>query len=367
MGQDLLQKGQDDTFTPGLPGVYILLLCDVCHEFGLRDYDILGGLGISRDTLCQPEARVSMLTAYTACQRAIHLVGDQGLGLAYARAFKVTLMGSVGLLALSSPSILSALDSVIRFVALRTPFLEAGYEQDAEDFRVYITTRMEMNAGVRQFAMEVMLVGLANILEQLRGQQLQGVRIYMACPEPEYFRDYQADLPAPVMFNAPSWSLEGRRHTFEQAPLLSNPSMEAYAREQCEQEFMQLYGSRQGIAERIADHLAWCEVGYPLPGLEQFAEWLNISPRTLKRRLHEEGASYRDLVERELYSRARKMLASTRFSITEVAQQLGYHEAASFSRAFSRWAGMSPRDYRRTLQQPGSPLPADPTGDNHRK
>ncbi|MCH8541993.1 MAG: AraC family transcriptional regulator [Alcanivorax sp.] len=344
----------------GIPGVYLLLLCDVCHQLGLRDADLLRGLGTSRVALCQPDSQVSMLTAYTATRRAVDAVGDQGLGLAYARAFRVTLMGSVGLLALSSPSVLSALDAVIRFIALRTPFLSARFEQNDERVAVHIRCEEKLGHGVTSFVMEVMLVGLAIILEQMCGRRMPGLMLYMACPEPAYFRRYADELPAPVVFDAQSWSLEGDVAVFHSEPPLSNPAMEAAAREQCEQEYMQLYGSRDGITGRIRDHLARCESGQPLPGLEQFAGWLGVSPRTLKRRLQNEGASYRELVDAELYGRAQRLLSCERLSISQVGYQLGYHEAASFSRAFSRWAGVSPRDYRKKLEHPrGATEPPD--------
>ncbi len=355
MGHKLMRMGQlppaeqQAGFRTGVPGVYLLLLCDVCRDFGLRDADLLEGLGISRVMLCQPDSQISMLTAYTAAQRAIRKLSDKGLGLAYARAFRATLMGPVGLLALSSPSVLAALDAVIRFTALRTPFLTAAFEETEDRVAVHVRCDLPVSRGVIQFSMEAMLVGLANVLEQMCGKRIPGLRIHMACPEPPYFRRYRDDLPAPVIFDADSWSLEGDRDTFLGVPLLSNPSMEVYAREQCEQEFMQLYGSHTGIAERIRDHLSRCESGEALPSLEQFADWLGVSTRTLKRRLRSEGVSFRELVDEELYSRARRLLSRSRLSIAEVGYQLGYHEAASFSRAFSRWAGMSPRSYRNQL------------------
>ncbi len=76
------------------------------------------------------------------------------------------------------------------------------------------------------------------------------------------------------------------------------------------------------------------------------AAFLNMSERTLKRRLQDEQVSYRELLDESLYQRARDLLDQPRLSVSEIAWRLGYNDVSNFSRAFKRWAGETPRQYR---------------------
>ena len=83
-----------------------------------------------------------------------------------------------------------------------------------------------------------------------------------------------------------------------------------------------------------------------MPSLEQMAERFSMSSRTLKRRLQGEQACYSDLVETEMRLRAERLLVEERLPVAEVAHQLGYHDVSNFSRAFRRWTGRTPREFR---------------------
>ena len=73
---------------------------------------------------------------------------------------------------------------------------------------------------------------------------------------------------------------------------------------------------------------------------------LALSARSLRRKLEQEGTSYRDLVEEERRQLALQLLRSTAMKIEEVAAHLGYTDAGGFVRAFRRWQGCSPSEYR---------------------
>jgi AraC-like DNA-binding protein len=85
------------------------------------------------------------------------------------------------------------------------------------------------------------------------------------------------------------------------------------------------------------------------PRLEWIAAKLGLSPRSLQRKLADGGTTYLELLERILYERARSLIVSTRTPIIEIALSLGYSDPAHFSRAFKRWTGVSPSDYRKAF------------------
>ena len=89
------------------------------------------------------------------------------------------------------------------------------------------------------------------------------------------------------------------------------------------------------------------------PTLDHTAGLLGVPVRTLQRRLQQGGISYRQLVEQIRRETARHLLSQQDMRISEVAATLGYATPASFSRAFQRWMGMSPRAYRQKSNSGG--------------
>jgi len=88
--------------------------------------------------------------------------------------------------------------------------------------------------------------------------------------------------------------------------------------------------------------------GYP--DINKVAELRGASVRTLQRRLSDAGINYSELVEKARYTEACHLLESTHIPLAEIAKNLGYKDQSSFSRAFRRWQGISPRDYRKSLR-----------------
>ena len=90
--------------------------------------------------------------------------------------------------------------------------------------------------------------------------------------------------------------------------------------------------------------------GYP--AIDDIAPLLGVSPRTLQRALGEADVCYSDLVERCRCTAACDSLEKTQKSVKDIAVALGYRDASSFSRAFRRWTGRTPRAYRNQSLSP---------------
>ena len=83
---------------------------------------------------------------------------------------------------------------------------------------------------------------------------------------------------------------------------------------------------------------------------DDVARHFNMSSKTLERRLGERGASYRDLVDRVRRDLAKHYLADTDLRLQQIAYLLGYSEPAPLVRAFKRWTGSTPMQYRARLR-----------------
>ena len=107
------------------------------------------------------------------------------------------------------------------------------------------------------------------------------------------------------------------------------------------------------ISEEVVKSAIAASLSGDGPMIKRVAQRLNVSVRTLQRRLQEGGTSYTKLVDEIRFKSARRLLDSPRTSITDVAAAVGYTDPSSFSRSFARWSGMQPNAYRRLRARQG--------------
>jgi AraC-like DNA-binding protein len=87
-----------------------------------------------------------------------------------------------------------------------------------------------------------------------------------------------------------------------------------------------------------------------VPDFEELAVDLNIAPATLRRRLHEEGASYQGIKDQLRRDLAISYLSDSDRNVMDIALELGFSERSAFHRAFRKWTGASPGEFRRGLR-----------------
>jgi AraC-like DNA-binding protein len=104
---------------------------------------------------------------------------------------------------------------------------------------------------------------------------------------------------------------------------------------------------RASIVERVEDYVRGA-LASGACSIEHCARKLDTSVRTLQANLGDHGLKFSDILERQRIELARSHLGRERLSLDEVAAQLGYAEQSSFGRAFKRWTGVTPQQYRRS-------------------
>ncbi|MEC8020800.1 MAG: helix-turn-helix domain-containing protein [Pseudomonadota bacterium] len=153
-------------------------------------------------------------------------------------------------------------------------------------------------------------------------------------------------LPAPLRFGAAEAQLVFGPRTLDQAPRLASPlpfkRYDALARR-----FARQLGESVGVGERVR-RLLWAY--QPPPRREEVAAMLELEPRTLARRLRQEGTGFQQLLEQMLRERAQAYLRQTDDSIAQISDRLGYADPAAFSRAFQKWFGTPPSRWRADAQ-----------------
>lgn len=328
-----------------LPAIYLQLLCEVAARFGVGAGDLQQLLGLNREQLLEPDRMVPINAARAATEYAFARAGKQGLSFAYAQALSVTLHGPISLIALSSNNLLEVIQALERYFSLRAPAIHFQAEVGSETVTLHVSY-LRHEDPLRPYLMELLLMGLVVMAGQILDRPQTGTEVLMEGPPPPYYAALASQLPAPIRYDAGEYAIRVPRALMEAPLRLANPSAAAMAREACERELQARQISREEVlTARVRAVLARNDDR--LPSLEEVASALHVSTRTLKRRLQEEGRNFRALVDHVLCERATQMLQGEGLSVSEVAFRLGYNDVSNFSRAFRRWTGQSPSDFRK--------------------
>jgi AraC-like DNA-binding protein len=167
--------------------------------------------------------------------------------------------------------------------------------------------------------------------------------------KPAYADRYQDFFHSPMSFNWPISSVEVPRHWLDEPSPYYHAELWKQSQVNLETRLRE-FGSDigDGYSGYVRSCLRASEL--PLPDLSAIAERLNVSNRTLNRRLQSEGSSFRDLRNAVLCEWAERYLTESGHSVEAIAAILGYGDVSNFRRAFRSWTGLSPGDFRRREQ-----------------
>ncbi|SDX50610.1 helix-turn-helix domain-containing protein [Marinobacter mobilis] len=339
-----------------VPGVYLRVLAETVGKLGHNERQLYDGLSFSADDLKANNSRVFVTDAMVMAERALKLAGHQGLSFMLARELRVTIHGTLGLAALTSPTMGEAIDSVRRYLQLRVPFLTMNIN-DAGD-RVLVTLRAEFDVpGLYHFLAETVATTLLMLADQLIDRssaeemgfpltngKIPGIKVHLTGPEPDYFAQFADQLPADISYQQQEEMIVFPKKLLDARMRLADADASKMARDQCEFELQKALKDQGDITYAIRNMLHI--MPGPLPSLETMAERFCVSSRTLKRRLAEKDTTYREIVEQVLKDRAIQLLRYTNQSVSEIAYELGYADLSNFSRAFRKWTGKSASEFR---------------------
>ena len=179
------------------------------------------------------------------------------------------------------------------------------------------------------------------------GRDHAPLAVYLRRPPPVDARPWQAVFRAPVHFAAAEDMLCFARADLDQPLPDGNPELAAHNEAVLRKRLEALQPDT--VARRLRRALEQC-LPNGEPSAETLAHGLHLSLRSLQRHLSEEGSSYEQVLADTRRDLALQHLAEADCAIGEVAYLLGFADSSSFSRAFKRWTGQSPSQYRDSLR-----------------
>lgn len=184
------------------------------------------------------------------------------------------------------------------------------------------------------------------------GDELIPKEVRFAHPAPLSFDEQRRLFRAPVHFGCARNEVIFELADLSKPQRHAEPRLQEVLERQLEGLMAQLPPDHSLIARvkgHLVDHLLDGE-----PAVSTVAAKMRISSRTLQRRLTDEGTSFAKLLADVRCEEARRHLQNSRTSINEVAFLLGFLEVSAFHRAFKRWTGQTPAEFRRSLRMSSS-------------
>lgn len=179
------------------------------------------------------------------------------------------------------------------------------------------------------------------------GQSNMDIEIEFAYPCPGHKEEFETFFQNTVRFNCSENRVIFPAHTLKQSIVFSNV-FTANENESLCKKYQHQVQSEEVLIKKVKQTIR--NMPFTHVSLERLGDTLHMSTRSLRRHLQSHGVNYKTLLENERKRLALKRIESGEFSIEDIAQELGYLNASSFSRAFKRWFGRAPIHYKQQEQ-----------------
>ncbi len=319
-----------------------LFLLDRAEELGIDRSTLLAAARLDEEDLRDPDARVP-IPAFVALWRALlESRPDPGLGLRFGAAMTAREVGLVGYLMMHSPDLETALRRLVRFCRIlgETNRASLTVERGTGTFSWEPDSRLQ---AIPQ-TIDWILAAVLTVSEELTGSELRPLEVHYPHPKPATPGAVPGGGRTRARWDRERAALVLRASDLKRSVSAADSTLGSYLEKHAETvlralPFQHSYSRRTRLA-------IWSQLREGEPTLDCVARELKIRPRTLQRRLNEEGSSFSELLDEVRRTLATSLLEDRSLGIHEIAFLLGYSEPSAFYRAFRRWQQVSPSAFR---------------------
>jgi AraC-like DNA-binding protein len=307
--------------------------------------EILRNAALQVSEVHSPKTRISLAELMTACENAIRLSSDRHLPYRIGASIHISTYGMYGFAILCCPDFRDAMAFAWRYHLLAAPLatIEFREEKGFGSWTIEPNARAAIDPRLYRFITEMQIGIHISLMRDIMGAAFTPDHISLTYPEADDFRLPGDLIGCPIRFSNGFNRIVFRSHWLDQAARLGNKTTYPMIVALCD-ELLDELKLRVGIAGEIRA-LLLRDIANP-PTLSDVAKLLNISDRSLRRQLRQQGISFRGLLDELRTHIALKYLHTTKLSNEDIALALGFSDAANFRRAFRRWTKKSPSEIR---------------------
>lgn len=318
----------------------VSVLGKLLDHYGLDKLAIAKQAGIDTEIAYKPDDRISTAMLQKVWKIAQQQTGDGCLGITYAELIQPASLCGLGLAWITSDTLKESIKRLIRFQHALTTSTDYILNELDDCYQIVLQPKLKKPVNA---SMDAALATLYQMCRITYGPELKAERVCLSHSEPECKEKFNDFFGKKVEFNTAETQIIFTKNTFERKLASSNPEL-ARMSDQVVIEYLKQF-DKKNISMQVRAHIIE-ELNSGVPHQEKIATTLNMSLRNLQRKLKEEGASFKSILDETRCELSRQYLRGSDRSIIEIGFLLGFSESSNFARAFRRWTGVSPNEYR---------------------
>ncbi|MBQ4831095.1 AraC family transcriptional regulator ligand-binding domain-containing protein [Alteromonas sp. MMG017] len=273
---------------------------------------------------------------------ALAVTANENLGWEFGEQIQLTTLGSLGYAALSCATLGGFLNVIARFLHLRTLLFKINVE--VNEAEAYLTFEDILPlSDTRYFLLSAAVNGAVQVIRLCFSEPLAIKRIEMACSEPDHWSHVIAGGKYPVVFESKRTRVVIDSVFLSYSLATADPITQKEMYALCiKQDALHL--NQKDLIARTRDFIHT----HPRlsPSLDDASAHFFMSSRTYRRELNRCDTSYQKVLDEERAKTAKKFLAQGYTSVSVIADKLGFNDPSNFSKAFKKWTGISPAQWR---------------------
>ncbi len=305
---------------------------------------LLSSLGIEPDSPVDPSFMVSATEYYAFLERLAAVDGNPTtIPLRAGAAMCCDDYGAFGLAWKSATNLRGSYERAERYGRVLTSVSTYEVEWDEGGAFMLLHREGERRLGMR-LSNEATIASIVSISRQVSTEEVTPLAVHFKHAAPDSLVDHEAFFGCRLHFESDRDAVYLSNKTLQTPNKLGDESISRFFDTHLEQELSKLEDDsslQRRVQIRISQSLS-----EGVPAVSEVARHFAMSGRTLQRRLSDRGFSYQALVDESRRQLSKRLLQQTDYELAEVAFMTGFSEQSSFSRAFKRWAGQTPRSYR---------------------
>ncbi len=338
-----------------LIGSWATLVARCLDHYGFDGAQLCTECDIDLSQAADPEARFSARDMRRLWKTAVQYTGDPAFGLRAGCHISPSTFRALTVSMWMSRTLKEAFERLVLYAPMSATTGQAELRETADSFKIVIRLERQPNGKLyaSHEAADALLAGCVTFCRQLQHPSFKPLKIQMIRPAPDNFGPYHNVFGCPVEFGC-----EDIVMVFPKTPMLEAlPSADSEMARQADKMIVNYLQRMQqdDIVSRVEVLLRELLPKGPITRKEVAAH-LNMSLRKLQLKLQGRDTSYQEILEKLRHQLAKQYLHQSRLPVGDISFKLGFASAASFSRAFRRWTGLSPAGYRdRRFDHPENP------------
>lgn len=344
----MASKDSDVTRGGSVSAMGAILVLQSVAKLGGDQTRVLSRSGLAPERLRNPEAHIPLATHHQLWESALEESQERALPLIVAEMCTPATFSVLGYACMTAANVREALERLTRFLSLFLQGETITLERTEIDARLVLHQSAPRRTG-RALSAESTIAKIVVALRMLvedAGETWSPSLVtftHLAPPNTQPFTDL---FRCPVRFGAARTELVIPAAALDRKLAKADAGLSAFFERHAE-ETLRRMGARAEATARV--RRAVTEALHAGQVSEtNVAKRLEWSERTLRRRLGEEGTNFRQVLDEVRRELAQGWLAQSEMAIGEVAFLLGFSESSNFHRAFKRWTGQTPDEYRRS-------------------